>query len=131
MLGDAVLEGGRVGSMCALRCATIKCGATGFALPFGGLYGNTRESPLRAPRTPGRDNLSKSKKLRLCQALKTCPLRSTCDIDVIKKMWCQVHGNNPLAGFLGSLFLHLFEGPRYSLHMFAGVMVNNFVSTVV
>ena len=63
------------GSMCALRCATIKCGATGFALPFGGLYGNTRESPLRVPRTPGEDALSKSKELRLCQSQKTCPLR--------------------------------------------------------
>ena len=70
MLGDAVLEGGRVGSMCALRCAMIKCDATGFALPFGGLYGNTRESPLRIPRTPGRDALPKSKELRLCQAQK-------------------------------------------------------------
>ena len=59
------------------------------------------------------------------------PLRTTGNVDVIKKMWCQVHGNDPLAGFSGFLFLHLFEGPRYSLHVFAGVMVNNFVSTVV
>ena len=66
-----------LGHLCALRCAMIKCDATGFALPFGGLYGNTRESPLRVPRTPGRDALSKSKEFKVVSSTENnMPLRT-------------------------------------------------------
>ena len=93
-LDDAVLEGGRVGSMCALRCAMIKCDATGFALPFGGLYGNTRESPLRVPRTPG-EVAFQIRKLDVMISVQKRATHSVCMfIDVIQKAWCQIHNNN-------------------------------------